>query len=249
VAGDGELLGEPLTLFAMRFLALALVGCGATTTAAPAHRVQYTLGLIASHANCTFGDDRGYTDDTLHVPTGAEVTLTISNIEPPTSEPIEIAIGTMSRSVASGAKSELEFVAGAPGQYAWSCDGRPHMMSVDDDATLDARLQRAYDESHPTTLDGRIALGHELYEDKGCVQCHTIDGSLRVGPSWKGIWGSTVRADSGTTRTVDAAYVRESIMTPQAFVVAAFPAVMPTFGGVLKDHEIDALTAFIESLE
>jgi cytochrome c551/c552 len=260
VAGDGEFLGDPLTFFAMRFLALALVvGCGSATTPKPVatgivslaqldpSKPVFTTRVIVAHG-CTIDDDNGYTDDWLRVPLGVQVNLQILNVKPPGSA-TEVAIGTTTRSMSSRATDSIEFVVESAGQYTWWCDGKQLPLSVEDPARLNAAIQHAHDATHPTTLDGRIALGHKLYENKGCVQCHTIDGTPRVGPSWKGIWGSTVTAGDGATRTVDAAYVRESIMTPQAFVVATFPPVMPTFGGALKDHEIDALTAFIESLK
>ena len=37
--------------------------------------------------------------------------------------------------------------------------------------------------------------GHELFASKGCTACHSVDGSNRVGPSIKGLYGSSVRAD------------------------------------------------------
>jgi cytochrome c oxidase subunit 2 len=52
----------------------------------------------------------------------------------------------------------------------------------------------------------------------------------------------------GTQRLVDAAYVRASILSPQAFARPGFPPTMPSFEGVLREHEIESITAFIASL-
>jgi cytochrome c oxidase subunit 2 len=36
------------------------------------------------------------------------------------------------------------------------------------------------------------ARGERAFKLKGCVACHTTDGSKLVGPTWKGLWGSQV---------------------------------------------------------
>jgi cytochrome c oxidase subunit 2 len=46
---------------------------------------------------------------------------------------------------------------------------------------------------------------------------------------------------------VDENYIRESILQPQAKIVAGFEPIMPTFQGMLREREIAALTAFIKS--
>lgn len=92
--------------------------------------------------------------------------------------------------------------------------------------------------------------GRLQYERKGCATCHSIDGSKipQGGPSWKGIWGKMETMNDGKKVLVDAAYVRESMMTPQAKIVAGFGPIMPTFQGLLREHEIQGLMAFIKSL-
>ena len=94
-----------------------------------------------------------------------------------------------------------------------------------------------------------VADGRKLYEHKGCVSCHTLDGSPRVGPSWLGIWDTDVKTTDGRVIHVDAAYVRKSMMTPLADVVANYPESMPSFEGQLSDSQIASLTALIASLK
>jgi cytochrome c oxidase subunit II len=91
--------------------------------------------------------------------------------------------------------------------------------------------------------------GHQQWERKGCNSCHTLDGSKSKGPSWKGIWGKMEKLNNGSTVLVDEAYVRESMMSPSAKVVAGFEPIMPTFQGLLKKNEMDGLVAFIMSLQ
>lgn len=110
-------------------------------------------------------------------------------------------------------------------------------------AESDAVLKAIVDKLKPKIVDR----GKELYDKKGCVSCHKLDGSVGQGPSWKGIWGKEETLASGAKVMVDETYVRESILDPKAKTVAGFAAdVMPKTP--LKEYEIDALIAFIKTL-
>ncbi len=100
----------------------------------------------------------------------------------------------------------------------------------------------------PAIARSPLELGTRLYESKGCVACHTVDGTPRVGPTFKGAWGTDVVLGDGVTLRFDAAYVRESLSHPQAKARAGYPPSMPSYDGLLTDKEIDALVAFLESL-
>ena len=100
-------------------------------------------------------------------------------------------------------------------------------------------------EKRPRSL---LELGAHLYESKGCVACHTIDGSPRVGPSFKGSWGTQVTLGDGVTLIFDEAYVRESLTYPQAKARPGYPPSMPSYDGLLTPKEADALIAFMRSL-
>ena len=57
------------------------------------------------------------------------------------------------------------------------------------------------------------------------------------------------KLNNGTAVTVNEDYLKESMMTPQAKVVVGFEPIMPTFQGLLRDHEIRGLIEFIKSLQ
>jgi mono/diheme cytochrome c family protein len=82
-----------------------------------------------------------------------------------------------------------------------------------------------------------------------CITCHTTDGSQGVGPTWQGLYGSEVPLESGETVTADEAYIRESILQPQAKIHQGFSPVMPSYQGVLSDEQINDLIAYIRTLE
>jgi cytochrome c oxidase subunit 2 len=93
--------------------------------------------------------------------------------------------------------------------------------------------------------------GAKLSNAKGCVACHSVDGSLKVGPTWKGLWGqSNHEISDGTKVTVDENYLRESILYPNAKVVKGYPSgVMPTYQGQLSENELSALIEYIKELK
>lgn len=91
-------------------------------------------------------------------------------------------------------------------------------------------------------------LGEYLYRAKGCVACHTVDGTNNTGPSWKGIWGKEHEFEGGGKAIVDANYVRESILVPGAKIVKGRQNQMVSYQGQVNDRELDGLIAYIESL-
>jgi cytochrome c oxidase subunit 2 len=90
--------------------------------------------------------------------------------------------------------------------------------------------------------------GEELMEKSGCLACHSIDGSPKIGPTLKGIFGRKVELADGREVVVDEDYVRESIVDPNAKVVKGFQPIMPTYKDSLKAGEITDIIAFVKTL-
>lgn len=97
--------------------------------------------------------------------------------------------------------------------------------------------------------DDSVQRGRVLFEKHNCGFCHSTDGSQRVGPTLAKIVGRTVTLSDGLQITADEAYLRESILSPGAKVVKGYPPTMPRYQGQLSDDELDALLAFLKSLE
>lgn len=93
-----------------------------------------------------------------------------------------------------------------------------------------------------------IEKGMQLAQSNGCLGCHSVTGEKIVGPSWKGLYGSPQELEAGTTVTADEAYLKESIVNPNAKIVKGFPPnVMPPYK-TLSDEQLDAIIAYIKSL-
>jgi len=89
-------------------------------------------------------------------------------------------------------------------------------------------------------------VGRLLAQQKGCIACHSLDGSRGVGPSWKGLYGRTEALEGGGTVKVDDAYLRQAINVPQASIVRGYPPVMPPAG--LSDAELAAVVDYIKTV-
>ncbi len=93
--------------------------------------------------------------------------------------------------------------------------------------------------------------GRLLAEAEGCLSCHSTDGSVVAGPSFKDLYGAerSVTDESGAQRTVtaDEDYLRESILKPGALVVSGQDPIMPAYD-YLEPAQVDELLDFIESL-
>ncbi|TWT34819.1 Cytochrome c oxidase subunit 2 precursor [Blastopirellula retiformator] len=93
-------------------------------------------------------------------------------------------------------------------------------------------------------------VGELLYKRKGCISCHSIDGTRKSGPSFKGGFGTAHKMADGSEVVMDENYIRESIRDPRAKVVAGYEPVMPVFpSSRLSDKDITAISEFIKSLK
>ncbi len=92
--------------------------------------------------------------------------------------------------------------------------------------------------------------GSQLYQVKGCVACHSTDGSPRVGPTFKGLLGKKEEVTSGgkkETLVVDEAFIRKFILEPNVVHIEGYPPIMPKIA--LSDEEVTTLVDYIKSLK
>jgi mono/diheme cytochrome c family protein len=94
-----------------------------------------------------------------------------------------------------------------------------------------------------------IKAGEEIYKTKGtCEICHRIGQKGTRAPDLAGVGGRAAKTKPGMTAK---AYIIESLIQPQAYVVEGYPPIMPAVDKppiALNRSEVWALTAFLESL-
>jgi cytochrome c2 len=90
--------------------------------------------------------------------------------------------------------------------------------------------------------------GRRLTEAFGCIACHSTDGSLRAGPTWKGLYGQKVDLANGASTTADDAYLRAHLHPHPNAVVRGFAGGMPDYTGLVTDAQASDLIGFLKTL-
>jgi cytochrome c oxidase subunit 2 len=186
----------------------------------------------------------------LHVPLGKPVRLVMTSED--VIHSFYVPTFRIKQDVVPDTYTQLWFTATEPGLHRLLCAeycGRSHsdMMGkifVDDEKKYNDWLETGGDEGKNMPL---AQFGAMLYQTRGCHTCHSLDGSRGEGPSFRGVFGHQITLQGGAAITADENYIRESILRPQAKVVAGFQPIMPTFEGMLREREINALVEFIKS--
>ena len=222
------------------------------TTEAP----PLALRVTARRWTCDIEYPDGAIDNVLHVPAGRPVRMVVHSKD--IEHELVIASASIDVRVEPGHDATVELRFERPGQLAWQCPvdvppGQPasaasHALFVDSPDAFAHYLAPFEADLHPKTLADRIALGRKLYEKMGCNACHTIDGSPRVGPSLRGMFGGQITLADGTQRTIDEAAIRDALRTPMAFVRPPYPPVMPSYAGMITPVQLDALVQFVHSI-
>lgn len=90
--------------------------------------------------------------------------------------------------------------------------------------------------------------GENIASQNGCFSCHSVDGSILVGPTWARLFGSEVELADGTTVVADEAFITESILEPNAKIVSGFgPNQMPQYS--FSEEELADIIEFIKTLQ
>ena len=95
-----------------------------------------------------------------------------------------------------------------------------------------------------------IKNGIKFARRKGCISCHSLDGKRKPGPTWKSLFGSKRKLNSGNVVVADEAYIRRSIFDPRAEVVKGYPrSLMPKgLRQKLSDEQVEAIIVLIKSI-
>jgi cytochrome c oxidase subunit 2 len=183
----------------------------------------------------------------LHVPIGRPVKLVMGSED--VIHSYYIPAFRVKADVIPGRYNTLWFTASRPGRYhlfcAEYCGTRHSGMIGWVTAMGPAEFQTWL--AGGSTGASPIAAGEKLFRDLACNSCHLPDSKGR-GPSLTGLFGKPVELQGGGTVVVDEAYIRESIVNPQAKIVAGYQPLMPTFQGLVTEEQLLQLVAYLRSL-
>src|SRR5262245_30181551 len=184
--------------------------------------------------------------DELHVPLGRPVEITL------TSEDVIhgffIPAFRIKQDAIPGRYTKAWFEATRPGTYPLYCSaycGTLHSGMIGRVVVMEPREYQRWLSGETGGLTVASA-GEHLFQVNGCPTCHQA-GAEQRGPVLTNIFGSQVTLADGSTVIADEAYLRESILRPQAKIVAGYQPLMPTYQGLLSEEDVLALIAYLKS--
>jgi cytochrome c oxidase subunit 2 len=191
----------------------------------------------------------GKQEDVLRVPLGKPVNLIMTSQD--VIHSFFVPAFRIKEDCVPGMKTHLWFQATETGSYEVFCteycgQGHSHMRSriiVLPQADFDKWYQ-AQEET------GAAAEGLRLLKSKGCLGCHSTDGTRKVGPTYKGLFGKTetvLTNGKKQTVTVDAAFIKHYVRDPNVERIPGFQPIMPKIQ--VTDGELDKIVAYLETLK
>src|SRR5436190_3408144 len=183
----------------------------------------------------------------LHVPIGRPVRLIMGSED--VIHSFFIPDFRVKADVVPGRYNHMWFTATQPGRFHIFCTqycGTKHSAMI---GWVTAMTPADYQTwlSGGSTGGSMSEAGAKLFTDLACVTCHIDNGQGR-GPVLKGLYGKQVLVNNNQAVTFDDAYIRESILTPQAKGVGGFQPIMPTFQGLVTEEQLLQLIAYVKSL-
>jgi cytochrome c oxidase subunit 2 len=185
----------------------------------------------------------------LHVPVGRKIKL-IMTTEDVIHDFFVPAFRTKA-DVIPGRYTTLWFEATKTGRYHLFCAEYCGMNHSGMTGSVIVMEPREFDDWLSGNTGGTTpaVAGQQLYQTLGCASCHGTTGEGGRGPTLAGAFGKMTPLESGQSVRVDEAYIRESILNPQAKLVAGFGPIMPTFQGQISEDQLVQLIAYIKSLQ
>lgn len=206
--------------------------------------------------------------NTLHVPMGQDIRMALTSQD--VIHSLYLPAFRLKQDVLPGRYTTMWFRATRPGEYHLFCAeycgeehskmrGRLVVMTPADyarwaagqsvDLGADPEIGRAGSPDAPLAIprDGERLNAFWRF---GCAACHLPTSSQRA-PRLDGLWMRETRLEGGGRRIADENYIRESILRPEARIVAGYPrpTIMPTYAGLVNEHDLIELIQFIKGLE
>jgi cytochrome c oxidase subunit 2 len=217
---------------------------------------SYEIQVIAQKWSWSFQYPNGHIEPDLHVPADTNIRLVMTSTD--VIHSLYIPAFRLKMDVVPGRYNKTWFKAIDPGSETKEYDLLCAEYCGDKHSTMTAKVVvhpsgefEKWLEEAANFLDRMSPeeAGELLYQRRLCSQCHSLDGTARTGPTFKGIFGAEHEMTSGEKVTVDENYIQESIWDPQAKVRSGYKPVMPTYLGQLKEEEVRAIIAFIKTLK
>jgi cytochrome c oxidase subunit 2 len=186
--------------------------------------------------------------DELHIPVGRPIKLLMTSQD--VIHDFFVPAFRVKKDVLPGRYTTVWFEATKPGAYRLFCAqycGTQHSGMVGRIIVMEPAEFQNWLGGGAAAMS-TAAAGEKLFQRLGCVSCHLPNDSGR-GPSLVGLFDKRVQLQGGGSVVADETYIRESILSPQATMVAGFQPIMPTFKGLISEDGLTQIIAYLKSLK
>ena len=205
-----------------------------------------------------FEYENGKKSDVLNLPVKKPVELVITSKD--VIHSFFIPTFRLKKDAVPGMKTRLFFIPKQEGNFDAFCAeycGQGHSSMRARVVVMKEKEFQEWYEAKETHAEGKegaekksIEKGMELIKLKGCIGCHTVDGTPRIGPTLKGVYRKKVVVITGGKEreiTADEAYLKRSIEDPKADIVKGFQPIMPPQN--LSEEELSSIIEYLERLK
>jgi cytochrome c oxidase subunit 2 len=199
----------------------------------------------------------GRVTDTLYVPVNQPVALDLVALD--VIHSLYVPAFRIKQDMVPGLKKEMWFRAQRVGDFDLFCAEYCGLQHSYMNSGVNVLSQEDFDRWYTDTTSALPAAGVADWEagldvmrKNGCNVCHSSDGSKLVGPSYLGLFGSTVEVETGGVNrevVADSVYIRRSIYDPDADIVKGYNrGLMLSYKGLVTEEEIGQIIEYLKHL-
>src|SRR5579864_2293779 len=206
------------------------------------------VDVIAQQFTWTFKYPNGLTSATLMLPNGRETQLRFKSLD--VIHAFFVPEFRENEDIVPGLKTTINVTPTRLGTYPVICNelcglGHATMRSTAVVMTPAAFAKWLKAQGNAVTSPNAGVAGAAVFKNNGCAACHTLTAAAatgKVGPDL-----DKLPAEAQKAKQALAAFVRTSIVNPNAYIEPGFPKnVMPqTFGTALSKQQLDALVSYL----
>jgi cytochrome c oxidase subunit 2 len=209
---------------------------------------EMTINVTARQWSWHFSYENGKQSDTLKVPAGKPIKMLLTSED--VIHSFYIPAFRIKEDCVPKMQTYLWFTARETGSYDIFCTeycGLGHSGMV---SKVIVMPEKDFEAWYTSAAAGEKVDGRKVLEDKGCLGCHTVDGTKKIGPTFKGLYGQTVTVLTGgkeRTVIVDGDYITRSIEDPGADIVKGYPPIMPKLN--VTSEEVEEIIEYLKGLQ
>ncbi len=215
------------------------------------------IKAIARMWKFQFVYDNGRVTDTLYVPVNQPVVLDLVALD--VIHSLYIPAFRVKEDMVPGLKKDMWFRAQREGDFDLFCAeycGLQHSYMY---TGVNVLSQEDFDQWYTDTTAAKPSegvpaweMGLNILRKNGCNVCHSSDGSKLIGPSYKGIFGSTREVVTGGVErevVADSVFIRTAIFDPEADIAKGFnKGLMLSYEGLVTEEEVGWIIEYLKHL-